>query len=169
MAVSLFCSALFLSSFLHASDTVSATLCIYSTSSSSELHWLLKKPQQKNIKSNSIPQTSALWKLWLQQRNLSKGLLLLVSSIVTAVRSLSPNAQWQRKETGVRQWGEAEWKPFLLGDSAALVFVCAAYQTSTSACIRACVCVVRGCTAAKLNPIQSLLNADTFCCWFPLL
>lgn len=128
-----------------------------------------KETPTKNIKSNSIPQTSALWKLWLQQRNLSKGLLLLVSSIVTAVRSLSPNAQWQRKETGVRQWGEAEWKPFLLGDSAALVFVCAAYQTSTSACIRACVCVVRGCTAAKLNPIQSLLNADTFCCWFPLL
>lgn len=30
-----------------------------------------------------------------------------------------------------------------------------------------CVCVVCGCTAAKLNPIQGLLNADTFCCWFP--
>lgn len=162
MAVSLFCSALFLSSFLHASDTVSATLCIYSTSSSSELHWLLKTPT-KNIKSNSIPQMSALWKLWLQQRDPSKGLLLLVSSIVTAVRSLSPNAQWQRKETGVRQWGEAEWKPFLLGDSAALVFVCAAYQTSTSACIRACVC----CPWVHSCQVESHSRSSQ--CWYFLL
>lgn len=122
-----------------------------------------KKPPTKNIKSNSIPQTSALWKFWLQQRDLSKGLLLLVSSIVTAVRSLSPNAQWQRKETGVRQWGEAEWKPFLLGDSAALVFVCAAYQTSTSACIRACVC----CPWVHSCQVESHSRSSQ--CWYFLL